>query len=68
MAMIYRSPVQTKDTADFIKTFQFGDKVAGQWEDKDIGMRGGIRVRTGESVVEEIVASQAGYLFQNIVA
>jgi hypothetical protein len=68
MAMIYRSPVQTKDTADFIKTFQFGDKVAGQWEDKDIGMRGGIRVRTGESVVEEIVASQAGYFFQNIVA
>lgn len=68
MAMTYRSPVMTRDTADFIKTFQWGDKVAGQWEDKDIGLRGGIRVRAGESVVEEVVANQAGYFFQNIVA
>lgn len=68
LALTYRAPVQTRDTADFIKTFQWGDRVAGQWEDKDIGLRGGIRVRAGESVVEEVVANQAGYLFQNVVA
>lgn len=68
MAAIYTSPVMTRDTPDFIKTFQWGDKVAGQWEDKNIGMRGGIRIRAGESVIEEVVANQAGYLFQNVVA
>lgn len=43
-------------------TAQFGDRVAGDWEDKDIGLRGGRRVRTGESVGEILAARDVGYL------
>lgn len=54
--------------ATFGFTAQFGERVAGQEFDKDIGLRGGIRVRVGESVKELVVASDFGYLFQNAVA
>lgn len=54
--------------ATFGFTAQFGDRVAGQEFDREIGLRGGIRVRVGESVKELIVAPDFGYLFQNAVA
>jgi len=43
-------------------TAEFGDRVAGDWEDKNIGLRGGKRVRVGESVGEIIAARDVGYL------
>lgn len=49
-------------------TAQFGSRIAGSFEDKDIGMRGGVRVRAGESVKEVITANDLGYLFVNAVA
>lgn len=49
-------------------TAQFGTRIAGSFEDRDIGMRGGLRVRVGESVKEVLCASDAGYLFVNAVA
>lgn len=49
-------------------TAQWGGKVAGTIEDPDIGMRGGKRVRSGESVVELLTANDLGYLFTNAVA
>lgn len=49
-------------------TAQFGTRIAGSIEDKDIGMRGGQRVRAGESVKEVITAPDLGYLFQSAVA
>jgi hypothetical protein len=49
-------------------TAQFGGRIAGSFEDKDIGMRGGTRVRVGESVKEVITANDLGYFFQNAVA
>ena len=49
-------------------TAQFGSKLAGQFEDKDSGMRGGIRVRAGESVREVILANDLGYLIDAAVA
>lgn len=58
--------------ADFGITFgftaQFGGKVAGTIEDPDIGMKGGQRVRAGESVKELITANDLGWLFTNAVA
>lgn len=58
----------TKGGITFGMTAQFGDKVAGTIEDPDIGLRGGQRVRSGESVKELITANDLAYLFKNAVA
>jgi len=46
-------------------TAQFGPRIAGKIVDPDMGMRGGVRVRVGESVAEIIEANDLGYLFTN---
>ena len=47
---------------------QWGDRIAGSDFDRDIGLRGGQRVRVGESVKEVIAENTCGYFFQNAVA
>lgn len=49
-------------------TAQFGPRVAGEIVDPDIGIRGGVRVRVGESVKELVTANDLGYLFSAAVA
>jgi hypothetical protein len=49
-------------------TAQFGTRIAGADPDKNIGLRGGQRVRVGESVKELITAADFGYFIQNAVA
>jgi hypothetical protein len=49
-------------------TAQFGGREAAQWEDRNIGMRGGQRIRVGESVKELIVAADCAYLFTDCCA
>ena len=49
-------------------TAQYGTRIAGSWEDRNVGLEGGKVVRTGERVKEEVVAKDAGYLIQNAVA
>lgn len=49
-------------------TAQWGDRIAGSWEDKNIGLRGGQMVRMGESVKELITASDLAYFFENAIA
>jgi hypothetical protein len=49
-------------------TAQWGERVAGAIPDPHIGMRGGERIRVGESVAEVIAAPDLGYFFQNAVA
>jgi hypothetical protein len=49
-------------------TAQWGDRIAGSEFDRDIGLRGGQRVRVGESVKEVIAENTLGYFFQNAVA
>ncbi len=49
-------------------TAQYGDRIAGQQPDSDIGLRGGVRVRVGESVKEVIAAADVGYFIQNAIA
>ena len=48
-------------------TVEFETIVAGQIEDADLGLHGGVRVRVGESVNEQLVAPSAGYLFLDTV-
>ena len=49
-------------------TARFGNRVGGTIEDPDMGMRGGQRVRVGESVKELVTAGDLGYLFKAAVA
>jgi len=58
----------TRGGATFGFTAQFGDRIAGSQFDSDIGLRGGQRVRAGESVKELITAPDLGYLITNAVA
>jgi hypothetical protein len=69
IALIYQNQLaDTQGTVTFGMTARFGTPVAGRIEDKDIGMRGGFRVRAGESVKELIVAPEVGYFLQNVAA
>lgn len=70
-ALIYKSPLLASPTGtmSFGFTAQWGERIAGVIEqDPSIGLRGGTRVRVGESVQEVITASDVGYYFQNVVA
>jgi hypothetical protein len=49
-------------------TVPYGAKFAGQRPDPDIGLRGGVRVRVGETVKELITAADAAFFFQDAVA
>ena len=49
-------------------TAQFGGKIAGNIPAPNVGLRGGQRVRSGESVKEVVASTDAGYLFVNAVA
>lgn len=49
-------------------TAQWGTRIAGNIPDPKAGLRGGQRVRSGESVKEIIVSTDSGYFFQNAVA
>ncbi|MFO1128496.1 MAG: hypothetical protein U1E66_08735 [Rhodospirillales bacterium] len=57
-----------KGAATYGFTAQYGDRVAGSSPDKDIGFRGGFRVRVGESVAEVIACKDLGYFIQDAVA
>ncbi|MDF7667925.1 hypothetical protein PT273_08740 [Orbaceae bacterium ESL0727] len=57
----------TKGGVTFGFTAQFKDRVSGSIADPNIGLRGGQRVRVGESVKELVIAKDAGYLFENVI-
>ncbi len=57
----------TRRGVTFGLTAQFGGRVAGSNHDPNIGMRGGQRVRAGESVKELIVAPDAGYFLDTVI-
>lgn len=68
---LYRSPnpqVQGGDVT-FGFTAEWGSRVSGTIaQDPDVGLRGGTKVRVGESVKEIIAANDVAYFFQNAVA
>ncbi|HBI6270410.1 TPA: hypothetical protein K8J16_005209 [Serratia marcescens] len=68
-SFIYRNKLaDTQGGVTFGMTAQFGSRVSGSIPDPDMGLRGGQRVRVGESVRELIVSPDCGYFFQNAVA
>jgi hypothetical protein len=69
IALINRNKTATtRSGATFGVTAQFGSRIAGSDPDKSIGLRGGQRVRAGESVKELVCAPDLGYFIQNAVA
>jgi hypothetical protein len=68
-AFMYRNmQADTQGGITFGLTAQWGPQIAGTIEDSDVGLRGGKRVRAGESVLELITANDLGYFVQNAVA
>lgn len=68
-ALLYRDGnADTRGGTSFGYTAQFGSRVAGALPDPDIGLKGGQRVRVGESVKELVCAADLGYFFENAVA
>lgn len=65
--MVRNKNVSTVGGVSFGYTAEWGTRVAAQWDDKDIGLRGGVRVRVGESLKELIIANDLGYLFDNVI-
>lgn len=70
VALIVRDPLalSSGQRPTFGFTARFGTRVAGSMRDEHIGLRGGERVRAGESVKEVICANDLGYFIQNAVA
>lgn len=48
-------------------TAQRGTRIAGDWQDRDIGLEGGRVVRVGEKVEEVVAAPPAAFFFENVV-
>lgn len=48
-------------------TAQYGTRIAGSMPDSKIGLRGGQRVRVGETVREKVIAPELGYFIQDAV-
>lgn len=68
-ALIYRDKrASNMHGTTFGFTAQWGTRVAGAEYDGDIGMRGGQKVRSGESVKEVVTASDLGYYIEDAVA
>lgn len=71
-SMFYENPsAQLRGTTTaptFMITARQGTPVSGSITDPDIGMRGGVRVRAGESVKEVVQSNMSAYFFQNAIA
>lgn len=66
--MYINSNADNNQGMTFGMTARLGDKVAGRIFDPNMGMRGGYKVRSGESIKELIVAKQCGFLFETPVS
>lgn len=69
ISLIYRDKMaDTRSGTTFGFTAQFGNRIAGSEPDSKIGLRGGQRVRSGESVKELITATDLGFFLSDVVA
>lgn len=68
IAMTYRNSIaNTRSGITFGITAEYGTRISGRENDSKIGLRGGVRVRVGETVEEKVVAPDAGYFIQNAI-
>ena len=68
-ALIYRDRLaDTRHGTTFGLTAQWGNREAREIIDEDMGMRGGYRIRVGESVKELITAPDLGFFLKDVAA
>jgi len=68
IAMTYRNRLaNTRSGITFGLTAEYATRLSGRENDSKIGLRGGVRVRVGETVEEKIIAPDAGYFIQNAI-
>ncbi|HAE40566.1 MAG TPA: phage capsid protein, partial [Candidatus Riflebacteria bacterium] len=69
-ALIYRDRMagNSGNRTTFGFTAEYGSRIAGATPDANIGLRGGQRVRVGETVKELITSDRLGYFIQNAIA
>lgn len=58
----------TQGGLTFGLTFEYDSRFSGSKDDADMGLRGGVVVKTGESVVESVIAPDCAYFFESVVA
>ena len=69
LTLIYKNPQATpRRGLTFGMTAEHGARVSQEQVDSTIGLRGGMRLRVGESVKELVVADDVSYLFTNAIA
>jgi hypothetical protein len=69
ISLLFINPIARPEQGiTFGMTAQYGTRISGRIEDPDVGLQGGVRIRTGERVKELIVAKDVGYFIQNAVA
>ena len=69
ISLFYDSPIAAATgRVTFGFTARWGNPIAGSEFDSKIGMRGGQRVRAGESVKEVITANDLGYMIKDAIA
>lgn len=67
LSLIYRNrQAAPQRDVTFGMTVPWGQPIAGAWEDKNVGLRGGVVVRVGESTAEVITCPDAAYFLQNV--
>ena len=67
-ALIYINPHATPSKGiTFGFTATHGSRLAESRRDPDIGLRGGVRMRVGESVKELVVADDVSYLLRSVI-
>lgn len=67
-ALLYiNSQADNQQGMTFGYTADYGGRIAGEMEDRNVGLLGGIMVRTGERVKEVICAKDLGYLIRAAV-
>lgn len=72
LSLFYKNPSATlrgmTTAPTFMLTPRFGTPISGSIKDPDIGLKGGERVRAGESVRELVISVHGAYYFQNAIA
>ncbi len=70
IALLHQNPLATVEGGGvtFGLTAQYGTKFSGRIENPNVGLHGGVTIRTGERVKELIIAKDVGYLIQNAVS
>lgn len=69
ISLLYVNPLAQPEAGGitFGLTAQYGSRISGRIVDEDVGLQGGVRIRTGERVKELIIAKDVGYFVQNAV-